>query len=57
MLFLTNGVSARTKSKKAANIRKNECLNLFKIEFIKTHNNEFSDNQLDKVPLLKIIKN
>ena len=29
-IFLTNGVSARTKSKKAANIRKKECLNLFK---------------------------
>ena len=57
VVFLTNGVSARTKSKKAANIRKNECLNLFKkLNLSKPTIMNFPDNQLDKVPLLKIIK-
>ncbi len=56
-IFLTNGVSARTKSKKAANIRKKECLNLFKkLNLAKPEILNFPDNQLDKVPLLRIIK-
>ena len=30
VVFLTNGISARTINKKNAKLRKNECLNLFK---------------------------
>ena len=30
IVFLTNGVSARSKNKKKENIRKNECLSLMK---------------------------
>ena len=56
-VFLTDGVSARNKSKKYKAIRKKECLNLFKylnIDIPIFLN--FPDNQLDKLPLLKIIK-
>ena len=57
VVFLTNGISARTKNKKAANLRKNECLNLFKkLHLAKPKMLNFPDNQLDKIPLLKIIK-
>jgi len=56
-VFLTNGISARSKSKNAMAIRKKECLDLFKS--LKIDNPIFlnlPDNQLDKIPLLKIIK-
>ena len=57
VIFLTNGVSSRTKNKKAINTRKNECFGLFKkLNLAKPKILNFPDNQLDKVPLLKIIK-
>jgi LmbE family N-acetylglucosaminyl deacetylase len=57
VVFLTNGISARTINKKKAELRKNECLNLFKdLNLPKPIMLNFSDNQLDKIPLLKIIK-
>jgi LmbE family N-acetylglucosaminyl deacetylase len=57
IIFLTNGVSARLKNKKAINLRKKETLKLFR--YLKLEKPTFynmPDNQLDKVPLLKIIK-
>ena len=57
VVFLTNGVSARSKKKKAINLRKNECLKVFKgLNLSKPTMFNFPDNQLDRVPLLKIIK-
>ena len=57
VLFMTNGVSARRKTKKEIIKRKNSCLNLFKyIGLPKPIFFNFPDNEMDKVPLLKIIK-
>jgi N-acetylglucosamine malate deacetylase 1 len=57
VLFMTNGVSARGKNKISEIKRKNACLKLFKYLGIpKPEFLNFPDNQLDKVPLLKIIK-
>ncbi len=57
VVFLTNGISARTKSKKNLLNRKNECLKLFKhLNIEKPIFLNFADNQLDKVPLLKVVK-
>lgn len=57
VIFLTNGVSARNLIKKKVKERKNECLKLFKyLKIDKPIFFNFPDNQLDKIPLLKIIK-
>jgi len=57
VVFLTNGVSARGNSKKNIEKRKNECLKLFRhLDIEKPIFFNFPDNQLDKIPLLKIIK-
>lgn len=57
-IFMTNGVSARGKHKNKEIIeRKNSCLKLFK--YLSLPNPtffNFPDNQMDKIPLLKIIK-
>lgn len=57
VIFMTNGVSARGKNKVSEKKRKNACLKLFKylgISIPEFYN--FPDNQLDKIPLLKITK-
>ncbi len=57
VIFLTNGVSARTKNKNKILKRKTECLSLFKyLNLEKPTFFNFPDNQLDKIPLLRIIK-
>lgn len=56
-IFLTNGVSSRKRSNKEIVRRRNECLNLFKfLKIDKPIFLNFPDNELDKVPLLKIVK-
>lgn len=57
IIFLTNGVSARSKNKDKILKRKKECEKLFK--YLKIGKPTFfnlPDNQLDKLPLLKIVK-
>jgi N-acetylglucosamine malate deacetylase 1 len=57
VIFMTNGISARTINKKKILKRKKDLVEVSKIldfKIIKTLN--FKDNQLDSVPLLKIIK-
>ncbi len=57
VIFLTDGVSARKSNKKMKNKRKKECLDLFKyLKLDKPYFLNFPDNQLDKIPLLKIVK-
>lgn len=57
IVFLTNGVSARSKNKKKENIRKNECLSLMKyLKLPKPVFFNFPDNALDSIPILRIIK-
>ena len=57
VLFLTDGISARTKGNKSINIRKNETLKLFKyLKIKKPIFFDFSDNELDKSTLLSIVK-
>src|SRR5210317_848486 len=57
VIFLTNGVSARGRDKKKIELRKKECLNLFKhLKIEKPIFCNYPDNQLDKIPLLKIVK-
>ncbi|MEC8074331.1 MAG: PIG-L deacetylase family protein [Pseudomonadota bacterium] len=61
VIFLTNGVSARIQKKynlkKNINKRRNAAIKAAKIVGANTpHFLNFSDNQLDKHPLLKIIK-
>ncbi len=57
VLFLTNGVSARSRNIKKINLRKKECIKLFKfLKIKKPIFLDFPDNQLDKIPLLKIVK-
>jgi len=56
-IFLTNGVSSRTTSKNKAKVRKNECLKLFNhLKIDKPIFFDLPDNQLDTIPLLKIVK-
>ena len=56
-IFLTNGVSSRTSSQNKIAIRKKECLSLFKhLKIDKPIFFNLPDNQLDKVPLLRIVK-
>lgn len=57
IIFLTNGVSARSKDKNKILKRKKECKKLFKyLEIEKPTFLDFPDNKLDKLPLLKIVK-
>jgi len=57
VIFMTNGISARNKNKKDAVERKNEYLKLFKfLKIKKPIFFNFLDNQMDKVPLLTIVK-
>ncbi len=58
VIFMTNGVSARGKNKKKEiKNRKNSCLKLFRyLSLPKPIFFNFPDNQMDKIPLLKIIK-
>lgn len=57
VIFMTNGVSARGKNKISEKRRKNACLKLFKyLNIPKPEFFNFPDNQLDRAPLLKIIK-
>ena len=57
-LFFTDGVSARGKNKnKEAKLRKKNSLNALKVLGVKkTRFLSYPDNSLDKVPLIKIIK-
>ena len=59
VIFMTNGVSARGRNKNLEIIkRKKSCLKLFKyLSLAKPTFLNFPDNQMDKVPLLKITKN
>jgi len=58
VIFMTNGVSARGKNKqKEIKERKNSCLKLFDyLSLPKPIFLNFPDNQMDKIPLLKIVK-
>ena len=57
VIFMTNGVSARGKNRISEKRRKNACLKLFKyLDISKPEFFNFPDNQLDRTPLLKIIK-
>ena len=54
---MTNGVSSRGGNKKDVIKRKKACLNLFKyLSLPSPAFFNFPDNQMDKVPLLKIVK-
>jgi len=56
-LFMTNGVSSRGNDKQQILRRRKACLNLFKhlnLPIPKIFN--FPDNEMDKIPLLKIVK-
>jgi len=56
-IFMTNGVSARSINKKAILKRKRACLSLFQeLGIPKPIFFNFPDNQMDKIPLLKIVK-
>jgi LmbE family N-acetylglucosaminyl deacetylase/folate-dependent phosphoribosylglycinamide formyltransferase PurN len=58
VMFMTNGVSARGKNKIKALERKKHCLALFKyLELRKPSFLNFPDNQMDTIPLLRIVKN
>lgn len=57
VIFMTDGVSSRGKNNSEKKKRRNSCIKLFK----KLNLNNpiflnFPDNQMDKIPLLKIIK-
>ncbi len=57
VIFMTDGVSARGKHAKKKLIRRKKCERLFK--YLKINKPIFfnlPDNQMDKVPLLKIVK-
>ncbi len=58
IIFMTNGVSARGKNKKKEILqRKKSSLKLFNyLNITKPSFYNFPDNQMDKVPLLKIVK-
>jgi len=57
VLFMTNGVSSRGKDKKQILRRRRACLNLFKHLSLPVPTNfNFPDNEMDKIPLLKIVK-
>ena len=57
VMFMTNGVSSRGNDKKQILKRRKSCLNLFKyLSLPAPIICNFPDNQMDKIPLLKIIK-
>jgi len=57
VLFMTNGVSSRKKNKKQILRRKKAYLNLFKhLSLPVPKNFNLPDNEMDKIPLLKIVK-
>jgi N-acetylglucosamine malate deacetylase 1 len=57
VLFMTDGVSARKKNHKKILERRNSCEKLFKkLKIKKPVFLDFPDNQMDKVPLLEIVK-
>ena len=57
IIFLTNGVSARSNSEDKILKRKSECEKLFKyLRIGKPTFFDLPDNQLDQLPLLKIVK-
>lgn len=57
VIFMTNGVSSRGKNKKKIFERKKACFDLFKhLSLPRPTIFNFPDNQMDKIPLLKIIK-
>jgi len=57
VIFMTDGVSSRGKNKINALRRKRNCLNLFSfLELKKPTFFNFPDNEIDKIPLLKIVK-
>ncbi len=58
VLFMSDGVASRGRNKKKEiKERKNSCLKLFKyLSLPKPIFFNFPDNQMDKIPLLKIIK-
>ena len=57
VIFLTDGVSARNKKVGDADLRKKECLKLFKfLNLNRPFFFNFPDNKLDSIPLLNIIK-
>jgi len=57
VLFMTNGSSSRGNDKKKISKRRKACLNLFKhLSLPVPKNFNFPDNQMDKIPLLKIVK-
>ena len=54
---MSDGVASRGSNKKEIKERKNSCLKLFKyLSLPKPIFFNFPDNQMDKIPLLKIIK-
>jgi LmbE family N-acetylglucosaminyl deacetylase len=57
-IFMTNGISSRNNSNKKKIIeRRNQAINLFKyLNISKPIFLNFPDNQMDKIPLLKIVK-
>lgn len=57
VIFMTDGVSARGRNSHESKKRRMSCLKLFKkLNLQKPIFFNFPDNQMDKVPLLKIIK-
>jgi len=57
VIFMTNGVSSRGRNKKKIFERKKACFDLFKhLSLPRPTIFNFPDNQMDKIPLLKIIK-
>ena len=57
VLFMTDGVSSRKKNKKQILRRRKAYLNLFKhLSLPAPKNFNLPDNEMDKIPLLKIVK-
>ena len=57
VLFMTNGVSSRGKDKKQVLRRRKAYINLFKYLSLPVPKNlNLPDNEMDKIPLLKIVK-
>ena len=57
VVFMTDGISSRGKNKKKAIERKKNCLSLFKfLNLEKPIFFKFPDNEMDKIPLLDIVK-
>ena len=57
VIFMTNGVSARGKNKIKIKKRMDACTKLFKyLSISKPIFFNFPDNQMDKIPLLKVVK-